>query len=458
MESSIAVGSEAVCSETVRSRAVSIHRRFSAVLRGVFVLILLLRQQADADQVQFSSSMNPVGSGARASGMGGAFIAVADDATAASWNPAGLIHLERPEASLVYSSSFRSHDYHAVDHPELEGRLQRIAASDINFASIAYPLTMFGRNTVVALTYQRLYDMNRKADIRFRYDFSPDFIEDRISFRQNGYLGAFSPAVAVQLTPELYLGATVNIWSNIFGTCSWRFTEAVSGTGVMFGDDYREKIIWSEKNTFSGQNVNIGLLYGLTGSMTAGLVVKTPFTASVRRTTTLSIDSTLSPSSGPVTGSETVKIRMPLSYGVGLAYRHSDRLTVALDLYRTRWSEYAATDGAGNRTNPVSSNDLSEGKPKDTNQLRAGVEYLVIGDRVTVPLRAGVFYDPEPGVRKVDDFFGASLGSGVAYGNTAFDVSYQYRRGSRVSSDIPLAGITGDISQHSVMSSLIYHF
>ena len=45
----------------------------------------------------------PVGSGARAIGQGGAFIAVADDATAASWNPGALIQLERPELSVVGS-------------------------------------------------------------------------------------------------------------------------------------------------------------------------------------------------------------------------------------------------------------------------------------------------------------------------------------------------------------------
>ena len=51
--------------------------------------------------ISIASSPNPVGSGARAVGMGGAFIAVADDATAASWNPAGLVQLERPELSIV---------------------------------------------------------------------------------------------------------------------------------------------------------------------------------------------------------------------------------------------------------------------------------------------------------------------------------------------------------------------
>ena len=41
-----------------------------------------------------------LGSGARAFGMGGAFLARADDATAASWNPAGLSYLRAPELSL----------------------------------------------------------------------------------------------------------------------------------------------------------------------------------------------------------------------------------------------------------------------------------------------------------------------------------------------------------------------
>ena len=46
--------------------------------------------QQFSQSIDISSSPNVVGSGARAMGMGGAFIAVADDATAASWNPAGL--------------------------------------------------------------------------------------------------------------------------------------------------------------------------------------------------------------------------------------------------------------------------------------------------------------------------------------------------------------------------------
>ncbi len=61
-------------------------------------------------RVEFPSSPNPVGSGARALGMAGAFIAIADDATAASWNPGGLAELERPEVAVVGAAFHRIDD------------------------------------------------------------------------------------------------------------------------------------------------------------------------------------------------------------------------------------------------------------------------------------------------------------------------------------------------------------
>jgi len=72
-------------------------------------------------RVEIPSSPNPVGSGARALGMGGAFIAVADDATAASWNPGGLIQLEKPEISVVGAFVYRNEDNHFGTNPAALG-------------------------------------------------------------------------------------------------------------------------------------------------------------------------------------------------------------------------------------------------------------------------------------------------------------------------------------------------
>jgi len=55
---------------------------------------------------KFAAEFLKIGVGARALGMGGAFVSVADDASAAYWNPAGLVQLEHREAMLMGASQF----------------------------------------------------------------------------------------------------------------------------------------------------------------------------------------------------------------------------------------------------------------------------------------------------------------------------------------------------------------
>lgn len=448
-------------------RFIALFRRcINAVFACLALLLVFIPPHLSAAaQVEFSSSMNPVGSGARATGMGGAFIAVADDATAASWNPAGLIHLEKPEFSIVYSYYNRSHSYNSQPHPELTGSNQEIDLHDVNYASFAYPFTLLDRNMIITLNYQRLYDMNKRVNTDYRWDLKGgDFLRDHITFNQTGYLGAISPAIAIQVLPDLYVGATLNIWDDILGTSNWGFHYTASGSGAAFGFPYQKNSIWNEKNTFSGLNANLGLLYTLNGKYSFGFVFKTPFTASVKKETTYVAEEKLWTTPAPTVtlynapSTENLKYTMPLSYGFGFAYRHSDSLSFALDIYRTQWSDFAISDEHGNKINPISGAPLDQGKPQDTTQVRTGVEYLLIGNRLVVPLRAGLFYDPEPGKKKIDDFYGFSLGSGITYDNVAFDFAYQFRRGYHVSSDISSSGISSDITQHTVMTSMIYHF
>lgn len=65
-------------------------------LRGIVLLLLLAARPAQA-------AFTDLGAGARAPGMAGAFSAVADDAYAVHYNPAGLALLERPQAALSHS-------------------------------------------------------------------------------------------------------------------------------------------------------------------------------------------------------------------------------------------------------------------------------------------------------------------------------------------------------------------
>jgi len=109
--------------------------------------------------IKISSSPNPVGSGARALGMGGAFIGLADDATAASWNPGGPIQLETPEVSIAGAYNSRTEDTTHNDSPGASGP-QDVDIYELNYLSAAFPFTAIHKNMIVSLNFQHLYDQH----------------------------------------------------------------------------------------------------------------------------------------------------------------------------------------------------------------------------------------------------------------------------------------------------------
>ena len=63
-----------------------------------------------ADEGAHAAEFLSHGVGARALGMGSAFVAVADDATATYWNPAGLTKVKKHSFSAMYSDTFSTGD------------------------------------------------------------------------------------------------------------------------------------------------------------------------------------------------------------------------------------------------------------------------------------------------------------------------------------------------------------
>jgi len=88
-----------------RAQSAEEERVSKGTLRGSLVaLVMAGAASGEAQSIQnvvLRNSFNPTGAGARGLGMGGAFIAVADDGTAASFNPAGLAQLRRTEIAFV---------------------------------------------------------------------------------------------------------------------------------------------------------------------------------------------------------------------------------------------------------------------------------------------------------------------------------------------------------------------
>jgi long-subunit fatty acid transport protein len=332
----------------------------------------------------------PSGSGARALGLDGAFTALADDATAASWNPAGLLQLERPELSAVYRYGTES-DRHVSGDSDFRVGENEFSGENLNYFSLVYPFLCrpLERNMVVSLNYQEAYDFGQEftADVSGRTSGSDsgsssdtfhgtqvDTIKDEVfdvtitsykttkvsssfeqllasdllsdvNFDQDGVIAAWSPAMAVEVTPKLSAGMAVNFYQiDPFsgGSIRSRTTAAYSGRSESRVDsrttrttsgtfDYEGTVslppgggipipiefdiadsgefdpftdtshasrrdavevdgTYEEVNEFEdlqGQNATFGLLYTLNRYLSFGASVDLPWTADARQTKTV---------------------------------------------------------------------------------------------------------------------------------------------------------------------------
>jgi len=375
---------------------------------------------------QSRPSFSVLGAGARAAGMGGAFTALADDASAASFNPAGLALLVRPEASLVLDARSRS-DAHAAFANVEEGALELYDASrtsfdtqDLNFASATYPVVAAGRNLTFQLSYHRLIDFTFEGDRRFaerRSDGTPiAFLSQRVD--QAGDVSTLSVAAAYQLTQRMSLGLTLSRWSG-----DWTFvtitTEEPAGGGEAAELRYRQVNDWQGWSATGGVllryrylNVGAALRSGFDGDYRVDSELATsfptPFDPSSRFEGTL---------------------RWPASWTVGVAVKPRDTWFVTADYAEFDWDDMEIR---GLPEGPVNFFDLrpeAETEARHAGQWRFGTEYTFLPGRHVVALRAGYFEEPRPVPRDPSDekssVRGVSLGVGWKRGPVSLDVAFQ---------------------------------
>lgn len=513
-------------------------------MRGFFFcfLIIFFYVLNASAQIQtpfeITSPPSPVGSGARAMGVGGAFIAVADDATAASWNPGALIQLELPEATIVGTYDARKVGENDVDF------------YDYNYVSISYPFTLRETNMIISFNYQKVYDFyarvkqdefaTRYHDLTtevliqgdtaggvpwvFSYQETTDRSKGILSMDQIGKISTLGPAFAIQITPKLSVGFSYNFWGNDYYIYQDRgFEQKYHQEGEVFnrkvtalwvdwdgdcichgmpGDcvegydtpqnpecldelfdttnlgypnpevteitgyyDFRSK----QKIKLSGENFNLGFLWDVNGRWTIGGVYRRGFTARADREVHFEWQQQL-PGQELQEQDDTIKYRekltFPSSYGIGVGYRYSDALSFTADLTKVQWNEFYYEYEDGTKLSPVDGLIKEKADIASTFTFRAGAEYLFIEPKYVIPVRAGFFYDEQPARGGPDVFRGVTIGTGFAYKWLVLDLTYFYRWGDNVVISTTVSGDhkelkaeeIGDIDQHMVMLSTIFHF
>ena len=414
------------------------------------------------------------GDGARAMGTGGAFIAVADDSTAVSYNPAGLAQLLKAEGSLVVQGFSRDLSFTGATGAGAGSSTSFEDTHNLDkhvrptFASFTIPWKREGLNTVVLLSYQRLFDFSFDSAMNYLAKAAGGSTTQAIAqgIHQKGGIDLYSLAIGAELSPRILLGASLNSWQGrwSFSSVSNRQTSGISET---FDSNL------SQESAMRGLNFNAGLIWR-SDWVNLGLVYRSPFSATYTFTNQYAyIDTTSGLPRNEASPSTPTQVNWPGTLGWGIGLHLSPRLQVTADWSETRWSKttYSGGNGAQDGSNwfDYQQNTVTP----DVRDLHAGVEWIILAnEQLTLPLRVGVFKEPQPIVdtqtlqQRV--LRGWTLGFGLKFRDLAVDVAYRsardQRSASRFNTDSPVGGVaslalgTETLEERRICTSLIYQF
>jgi len=429
------------------------------------MVLLYLTPAFTFSGANFSSAPNTVESGARAIGMGGAFIAIADDATAASWNPAALMELKEPEASIVGNYVYRKEN-NSIKTQSNEYAESGSGAADywnLNYLSFVYP----SQYITIALTYQHLYDFMQDYHFNYNSEHPASAVSNRPSYREyvyvdyerEGSLYALGLSFATNLrdynlgiSESIWLGITINYWGDFIFKNQWktRLYEMVklNNANSSSADDEKQ-----ENFSFKGWNANIGFLWNdKSNKWKIGCVFKTPFTADIGYNNNL------------IERSD--KLKMPMAYGIGISHTVlNGSLILSGDIYRTHWEKFIYSEENGREISPITGKVAADSDIATTTSIRLGLEYLIKKgpkkEDMVIPIRIGAFYDPLPENGSSDNSYGLSFGIGIKYESYILGIAYQFRFGKDIGHS-KVARLNDDFSQdvyeNTVYISMIKHF
>ncbi|MGA9421075.1 MAG: outer membrane protein transport protein, partial [Rhodanobacteraceae bacterium] len=361
--------------------------------------------------------------GARSLGMGGAFIGLADDATAAYTNPAGLTQPRQTEISAEvrhssYSLPFvnggtavadsNGFDASGLDHGNADSSKNNLAFLSVLFPHDRWAIAMY-RHEV--LNYQSNFSsqgatVSLPALILNDSDGNP-FCgapgQDACQFNLFPFSATsslriinYGVSAAWKITDRLSLGAGFSYYDFHIKTNDTRSN--LDSTGAPNGVPVNMQVQSANDN---GVGESLGLRYQLTDQWSLGLVYRHSPTFSYKAMSTVFNDDGTSSVPVSLTG---VDFNVPDSFGLGMSYRPTEALLIDLDVNRVRYSELSSgirslfQVPAGDGT-LVPYND-SNLRVSDGTEVHLGAEYTFLTTH-PVNLRAGIWHDPAHSLRYI---------------------------------------------------------
>lgn len=381
--------------------------RILAVILLILAPGMALHGQEDASfsGFQFNRSLP----GARSLGLGGAFVALANDATAAYSNPAGLTLLESPEVALearhwdtstLYTARGDATVESDFDLSDFELETTKSYSAGLSFASFVYARPQ--ARWAVAVYRHELIDFQSRFS-SFGVRKSEDDFFGPLEFSTDVEIVNYGVSGSYRINDSLRVGLGASYYDFHLRTRQVIRDPAFTLVAGKEGDD-------------SGIDLNLGVLWEIDPVWTVG--------AAYRRGPNFEMNECFPfPGHPCFRGGETVdrpggfdvisEFHVPDQLALGIAFQPRDTLTFLFEYDRIEYSALLE----GNRLGHFTANGRSFSfRLDDANELRVGAEYLIRRPKgESVSVMVGAWYDPDHTITFPEEGTGESIRLRRAY-------------------------------------------
>ncbi len=322
-----------------------------------------------------ANGLNLNGQGSKAIAMGGAFIGLADDASAVFWNPAGITQFKNPTFSFFATDLFPKATYKfSLAGVDAKSNNKMYPSGALSYYKPISEKLFLG---IAAYIPSGLGSVWNGEDLKN--------LTGGVAYEWKSFVAvlSLSPVIAYKVNDQISFGATLNIDYGLMQLKNARLGQYKEDlNGFAFGGTF-------------------GALFKPFKQLSFGITFKTPMKVKLAGEAEMANAYFV----GISTSSQaTRRVTWPLWLGGGIAIKPIDKLTITLDAQFTNWQKMdtipiefsdvlwenarKGTYGALLKSAFDSSVVLNW---KDKIQYRAGIEYKINNQWA---LRAGYYYDP----------------------------------------------------------------
>lgn len=354
------------------------------------------------------SFQNP---GARSSAMGGAFIGLADDATAAEANPAGLTILTKPEVSFEYRNTQFDNRFLNSFNQFLQGQAEISSSNNLDDVNQLSWLSFVYPTDHITLGFSRQEVLNIKGNI------DEDLSLTLVGGADPVILKFASRAVTDQTIVNWNFSAASKLSDSFSLGVTVRYSQLDFQSNVqnfLIAEPVEVPTFQTSIDGTDGQFAfNIGGLWVANKHFSLGGVYKKNPKFEVPGVETGDPQFTAKP--GPFTN----VFKVPDTYGFGMAIKPNDNMTISADYQRIEYSDLLEGFLAGYNifTDLLTNEDITY-KIDDANEFHVGTEFVVFLKTVPVALRVGYYLRPSNSL--VVDSLAPQFADSAAFLDTVF--------------------------------------